>query len=74
MSNVKRKSKKKTFPRSEYEPICGDVVKIVKGRFKGMTGRIYETDTIANAHFTVKIDKTDEHGEFLAYIEKDHVE
>lgn len=59
----------------EHEPIVGDAVTILDGELKGMTGKIFDIDTVAREkELVVLIDKTENHDKFYAYVDKDNVE
>jgi transcription antitermination factor NusG len=59
----------------ENEPMVGDSVTILDGELKGMTGKIFDIDTVATEReLVVLIDKTENHDKFYAYIDKDNVE
>lgn len=56
---------------AEYEPCVGDVVDVIDGKFKGMTGVINAYKT--HDKLVVHIDETSENERFIAYIDKEHV-
>jgi transcription antitermination factor NusG len=57
------------------EPVIGDTVTILSGRFAGMTGRIIDIDEVeTEKELVVRIDETDESEDFIAYIDKTNVE
>jgi len=59
----------------ENEPTVGDIVTILDGELKGMTGKIFDIDTVATEReLVVLIDKTENHDKFYAYVDKDNVE
>lgn len=59
----------------ENEPTVGDAVTILDGELKGMTGKIFDIDTVATEReLVVLIDKTENHDKFYAYVDKDNVE
>jgi transcription antitermination factor NusG len=59
----------------ENEPMVGDIVTIIDGELKGMTGKIFDIDTVAREkELVVVIDKTENHDQFYAYVDKNNVE
>ena len=59
----------------ENEPMVGDIVTILDGELKGMTGKIFDIDTVATEkELVVIIDKTENHDKFYAYVDKNNVE
>jgi len=59
----------------ENEPVVGDIVTILDGELQGMTGKIFDIDTVAREReLVVLIDKTENHDKFYAYVNKNNVE
>jgi len=59
----------------EHEPMVGDIVTILDGELKGMIGKIFDIDSVATKReLVVVIDKTENHDQFYAYVDKDNVE
>jgi transcription antitermination factor NusG len=50
---------------AEHEPMVGDAVTILEGELKGMTGKIFDIDSVATEReLVVLIDKTENHDKF----------